>query len=355
MTTVNAKTNDRYAAVILALSDFIKDDYISAEDYPCLKAQIESLVDTRPLAGLTVIHSTPIFKNAIPKLISILETGAEVVFSCPTFCAPDSRVVEILREHGIPYFDSPGDIDIEADILIDCAGSLSHLLPRIGCVELTKSGVDYYRDATFPVIFIDDGSIKVIEDRFGTSDGFIRAMKELDYPIEGKSFVIFGNGKVGNGIAEAISLLDAKTTIIDIHPPPTDQFDSFDYVAGSDKEGVVKVCAAANYIITATGMKNLISDKYAYLGLGDANARLINMGAEDEFGPAIPFAKAENNKSPLNFLLPEPTRLRFLDPIFAIQNISAIDLLDKSLSLGLTPPCNKRESDILKHYRGKLT
>ena len=47
---------------------------------------------------------------------------------------------------------------------------------------------------------------------------------------------------------------------------------------------------------------------------------MVNMGVEDEWGKAVPPERMLNNKEPLNFILEEPTLLKFIDPTMALHN-----------------------------------
>ena len=62
---------------------------------------------------------------------------------------------------------------------------------------------------------------------------------------------------------------------------------------------------------------------------------MVNMGVEDEWGSAIPPERMLNNKQPLNFILPEPTRLRYIDPTMALHNQAALELLTGNYRSGI--------------------
>ena len=97
------------------------------------------------------------------------------------------------------------------DLVLDCAGPFAGLHPKIGFVELTRSGVQYYKDAKKPVFVADSGIVKRIETSLGTGDGYFRALEKLGYGVfgekaqgagfEGLRLLVFGSGKVGSGIA----------------------------------------------------------------------------------------------------------------------------------------------------------
>ena len=52
-----------------------------------------------------------------------------------------------------------------------------------------------------------------------------------------------------------------------------------------------------------------------------------NMSVEDEWGNTLPPERVLNRKQPLNFILPEPTLLRYIDPTLALHNHAALELI----------------------------
>jgi adenosylhomocysteinase len=50
---------------------------------------------------------------------------------------------------------------------------------------------------------------------------------------------------------------------------------------------------------------------------------------------------------PVNFVLSDPTRLRYLDPVFALHNQAAVRLVAGGLPAGLQPPAAGAEAAIL--------
>jgi len=85
--------------------------------------------------------------------------------------------------------------------------------------------------------------------------------------------------------------------------------------------------------------------------LSASSALLANMGAEDEFGPRMPPARALNGKFPVNFALPEPTLLRYLDATMALSNACAVELARSDLPPGLALPPVGVETELLRITR----
>src|SRR3989344_6282011 len=180
----------------------------------------------------------------------------------------------------------------------------------------------------------------------------------------GRKFVIFGFGKVGKGIVQALlasGVLPEDITFIDRDKGQllkslsfnlgfTPSSRSFIYFKDSSPEKLAESCAAirravheASTVITATGVEGLVS---RYFERGDfrwmdpetgqeRGPLLVNMGTPDEWGVNFSDKDILNNKKPANFGLqkPEPprqvlflarqkkpeqppTRVIFLGPIF---------------------------------------
>ena len=62
---------------------------------------------------------------------------------------------------------------------------------------------------------------------------------------------------------------------------------------------------------------------------------LANMGVEDEWGPEIPKNRLLNEGRPLNFILPDPTQMRYIDPPLALHNQGALELAEGRVLPGL--------------------
>ena len=81
----------------------------------------------------------------------------------------------------------------------------------------------------------------------------------------------------------------------------------------------------------------------------DSDALLVNMGADDEFGPDIPPERAVNRKRPVNFMLPEPTATRYIDPTLALHNAGILELMRGGS--GIMVPRAELEEEILADVR----
>ena len=102
-------------------------------------------------------------------------------------------------------------------------------------------------------------------------------------------------------------------------------------------------------MVSATGIRDAVAP-FAPLLLA-SGALLVNMGADDEFGPDVPPDRAVNEKRPVNFLLREPTSTCYIDPTLALHNAGILELMHTSASSGILNPPAELEDDILADVR----
>ena len=314
--------------------DYIKAmGYSPEKDYPCLFEQYQRFLAAKPQAGKRILHATPLFSNVIPKLLPLMASGAELVVSSPPNITMDAAAVRFLESLGVTC-TATVDAAEKFDFVLDCTGSYAHLAMNIGAVELTKSGRDYYQETQHACVLVDDSKIKLIEDMLGTSDGLIRALNQLGYTVNNKNVMLFGYGKVGKGVYLRLKNEGAHVNLVDI-ARPSDSIEHF--IAAADKTAVQKQAKACDFIITATGVRQLIETSYD-IGYFKNGPTLVNIGAEDEYGPSFAEEEILNQKAPVNFVLDEPTQLKYLDATFALHNEGTVQLLDESLPPGIHKP-----------------
>lgn len=315
------------------LQKFIEERY-DRDDYPTLIYQSEKWRTEKPLKGLTILDATPIFANTVAKYIPLLEAGATVSVGVSGVMPKDDAVVNFLRSNGIEIMRP--DCGRSFDIVLDCAGAFSSVNARIGYVELTRSGVEVYKNCQKPVFLADSSKIKCIETSLGTGDGFFRAMAQLGYNNwSGNRLVIFGNGKVGRGIATYGRKNGAEVVVFD---------------EKSKREEVLNAISDAYAIVTATGVRNAVTS-FAD-AINRSNALVANMGVEDEFGDGVPSCRVLEQKKPLNFILKEPTNMRYIETTMALHNSGAVELLHTKQK-GLIEPDVKLEEELLEIVRRK--
>lgn len=324
------------------------DRYYTEQDYPALYDQIKEWSISKPLAGLSVLDATPVFRNTMTKYMALLAAGADLSVGISEIMPYDGNVVEFLLDTGVKVV-TPDDDD-QYDLVLDCAGAFSGVKATTGYVELTRSGVEQYRQCTKPVFIADSGQIKKIETLLGTGESLFRALSALGYSHwQGKKMVVFGSGKVGSGIIMYGFVNGAAVTVI------TDPETVAEHIAlqcnaivdYKDSAAVCKAVSDAALIVTATGLGDAIASADVIQTIIASDALLANMGVEDEFGKKVPAARVLNHKKPLNFTLEEPTHLKYIEATMALHNMGAVYLLQHPCAGGIINPSPKMEQEIL--------
>ena len=196
---------------------------------------------------------------------------------------------------------------------------------------------------------VDAGKIKQIETCLGTGESFFRALESLGIKNEqGQTLVIIGHGKVGRGIA--LNALRRKLNVIvaDVEKKP---LASASFVPATDRETLTDAIRHAFCAVTATGKRHAMSGLIEPAMPFSSGVLLANMGVEDEWGPEIPKNRLLNEGRPLNFILPDPTQMRYIDPPLALHNQGALELAEGRVLPGLFPPPPEMEEHFLSLIR----
>lgn len=325
------------------LFDEIVNDAYGEREYPALLALAREWAQTRPFDGLRVLAATPVFRNTLLQYRALLAGGANLVVGIAGSDADaagatmpcDLGIVDVLRENGIPVIGVQEALEMEAagcgfDLILDCAGQFSACHPRFGFVELTRSGVQFYENCEHPVYVADSGIVKRIETCLGTGEGYVRALSQLgyDYCLDsgadgaGKKFVVFGSGKVGQGIVLQLLRSGANVQVVtDCSRGSSPFLDANDVPVTdcNDLDAVAALVRDADFVVTATGVKGALDVPELTAALVESRAVLANMGVEDEYGPGVPATRVLAEKKPLNFILEEPTHLKYIDASLALH------------------------------------
>ncbi|MBQ3716011.1 MAG: adenosylhomocysteinase [Fibrobacter sp.] len=322
-------------ALFNSLVNPIVDSVYTSDEYPALALYEHEWAQTQPFDGLRVLAATPVFRNTLLQYRALIAGGADLVVGIGgaengATMPCDDGVVRLLRESGIPVIGLQDALDAEAeghgfDLILDCAGQFSACHPRFGFVELTRSGVQFYEKCEHPVYVADSGIVKRIETCLGTGEGYVRALAQLGYDFgsdAGKKFVVFGSGKVGQGIVLQLLRSGASVQVVTDCSRGSNPFLDANDVSVTDCNDLDAVAALvrdADFVVTATGVKGALDRPQVVDALLASNAVLANMGVEDEYGPSIPATRVLAEKKPLNFILEEPTHLKYIDASLALH------------------------------------
>lgn len=198
---------------------------------------------------------------------------------------------------------------------------------------------------------VDAGKIKQIETCLGTGESFFRALASLGFDDwHGKTLVVIGYGKVGRGIVLHALNNRMRVIVADIEekrlPSP-----SVSFLRATDGAALSHAVKQAFCAVTATGRRHALSNLIDPALPCSSGVLLANMGVEDEWGPSIPKNRILNEGRPLNFILPDPTQMCYIDSSLALHNQGAVELAAGRGKPGLFPPPPETEEYFLSLVR----
>lgn len=325
------------------------DSAYSKTEYPTCCYQMEKWSRTLPLKGLRVLDATPVFRNTLVKHKALLAAGAELYVGISDVMPRDHSIIDLLQKSGIPIVH-PHDKVEKIDLVLDCAAAFCEWNPAIGFVELTRSGTEKYRKVNKPVFIADNGRIKRIETCLGTGESYFRAMKQLGYKDwKGRRIIVFGSGKVGTGIIMYASKMGAEVVVVTDPATVTDpvQHWSTKIIDYKNSQAVTEAVQTAYAVVTATGVAHALEGHCSPETFIHSPALLANMGVEDEYGFSIPKDRVLMQKKTLNFILDEPTHLKYIDATMALHNEGALFLISHPEATGLIEPPTELEKELL--------
>ena len=330
--------------------DHIIHPIYKKEEYPVLSWQMNKWEQTQPLRGLSILDATPVFRNTLIKYKALLLAGANLYVGVTNKLPADKEIMEKLKTWNVPLV-FPTEKERQFDLILDCAASFSDLNARLGYVELTRSGVETYLKKENPVYVADSGKIKKIETCLGTGESYFRAMKQLGYnEWKGKNLVVFGSGKVGFGIIVYAHKLGATITVVTELSSVTAQVKKYasEIIGLNEQSRIIQAIQNAHAVVTATGVAEAMEKICPPEIFINSPSILANMGVEDEYGASIPKERVLTNKAAVNFILEEPTLLKYMDATMALHNEGAVYLVSHPESKGAIIPPIETENEMLE-------
>ena len=319
------------------------------EEYPTLAIQREVWSKTRPLEGITILDATPLCYNSIYKYMNLIYAGAKLSIGINPLSTTPTKLTELIKQANIELVSSK-DEPKEFDIIMDCAAQFINFKAKKGRVELTRSGTELYRERGERVFMADGGKIKLIETCIGTGQGYFRAMDYLGYSNwNSKKLALFGCGKVGQGILKAAVERGIDVIVISdpIAIPNHIKKIAHQIVDYRNKEAVTKATLSCYAMVTAIGQHGAVGRTIDTEELINSNLLLANMGAEDEYGNSFPSSRILANKDSLNFILDEPTELKYIDATLTLHNIGAEYLINNNWAYGIIQPPAEVEEELI--------
>ena len=328
------------------------ESHYAPQDYPVIRAQYNDFQARRPFAGLRILEATPLFFNTIAKFLPLVAGGAEVTLSHIGGVPYDPAFIEWAEAQGIRIATNKEE---GFDLVSDCIGLHSDLRPKYGFAELTHSGIGYYADCDKPCFNTDGSRIKRIEGALGTGDGLIRGLQAFGLGVESSQrWLLFGFGKIGSGVGMRLRAAGVPVEVVEAvavrgrleNTPVGD----FPFVDMEDPDAVVAAVRRATHIVTATSVAGVIGRRYPVEPFLEGQV-LVNIGAEDDYGPLFPEQSVLNRKVAVNFALEEPTHLRYIETTFALQNAGLEWVLNHPEARGIVVPPEPMQESLLEIVR----
>lgn len=179
-----------------------------------------------------------------------------------------------------------------------------------------------------------------------------------DRPLAGEA-VVFGHLLVRNALVmvEALHRGGAQVTLARAHPSPVDAPVLADLEAADapvhTAERAVERDDAYIDAVAVTGVPGAVGWTIPAEWLA-AETVVVNIGAEDEFGPDVPDGRILGGRGiPLNFHLERPTLNRYIDPSLAAHLLALEALLNKAqpFPAGVHPLPQEMDDWIVRTWR----
>lgn len=337
-----------------ALLDYFK--VYPEKDAPFMHQQLLDWERLQPLKGLRIVHHVPVVENTLLKIACLVKAGADVTVTHPySFCQANEAAISALNSAGIRFVENLQSLHGKTfDLYFDCGAELYQNLgaPKIGAIELTGSGDEFYRHQTlsFPVVSIDRTLTKQLETVFGCAESSYDALSLLtDIDPSSKTWLIFGFGKIGRGLAYYCKQHQVQVAVVDIDEQQRELAHNLGIkiINPQNQDALKQVIAESDIIATATGKKAIMD---AYPSAWFNGKILANLGVYDEFGPSFSEEQILNNKQALNFVLKDPTPMKYIDPEFWIHNEASLQLLATTLSNKVHSIPEELDQQIIKRW-----
>ena len=277
----------------ISLADWGRKEIQLAEaEMPGLMALREQYKEEKPLAGARIAGCLHMTIQTAVLIETLVELGADVTWSsCNIFSTQDHAAAAIAAA-GIPVYAWKGMNEEEFDwcieqtlffgedqkplnMILDDGGDLTNMVldryPELvsgikGLSEETTTGVHrlYERmkngTLTLPAINVNDSVTKSkFDNKYGCKESAVDAVRRsTDIMLAGKRVVVAGYGDVGKGTVASFQGAGAIVTVTEIDPICALQA-SMD---GYEVKKLETVIGNADIIVTATGNKNIVTERH---------------------------------------------------------------------------------------------
>ena len=277
----------------ITLADWGRKEIQLAEaEMPGLMALREQYKEQKPLKGARIAGCLHMTIQTAVLIETLVDLGADVTWSsCNIFSTQDHAAAAIAAA-GIPVYAWKGMNEEEFDwcieqtlffgedqkplnMILDDGGDLTNMVldryPELvsgikGLSEETTTGVhrlyERMKDGTLtlPAINVNDSVTKSkFDNKYGCKESAVDAVRRsTDIMLAGKRVVVAGYGDVGKGTVASFQGAGAIVTVTEIDPICALQA-SMD---GYEVKKLETVIANADIVVTATGNKNIVTERH---------------------------------------------------------------------------------------------
>ncbi len=256
----------------------------AAKEMPVLRLIRERFAKDLPLKGIRMSGCLHITTETANLAITLKAGGADLVLCASNpLSTQDDVAAALVSEYGIPTFAIKGEdeqtyyrhinavldhkpqmtMDDGCDLVSTIHTKRTELIPDIiGGMEETTTGVIRLHSMEkagvlkFPVLAVNDSDTKhLFDNRYGTGQSSIDAIiRSTNILLAGRTFVVFGYGWCGRGVASRAHGLGANVIVTEVDPTRALEavMDGYRVMPG------VEAAALGDIFVTVTGDINVI-------------------------------------------------------------------------------------------------
>ncbi len=286
-----------------------KEIKLAEAEMPGLMALREEYRDKKPLKGARIAGCLHMTIQTAVLIETLKELGAEVQWSSCNIFSTQDHAASAIAAAGVPVYAWKGETLEEYDwcieqtlyfgkdnkplnMILDDGGDLTNLVldkyPELvagvkGISEETTTGVhrlyERMQKGTLPIpaFNVNDSVTKSkFDNKYGCRESLVDGIRRAtDLMLAGKVAVVCGFGDVGKGSAESLSHAGVRVIVTEIDPICALQA----AMSGYQVKKLEMAVQEADIVVTATGNKNIVSEKH--FRKMKHNAVLCNIGHFD--------------------------------------------------------------------------
>jgi adenosylhomocysteinase len=260
----------------------------AAKEMPVLHLIRERFSKDQPLKGVRMSGCLHITTETANLAITLKAGGADLMLCASNpLSTQDDVAAALISEYGIPTYAIKGEdeqtyyrhinavldhqpnmtMDDGCDLVSTLHTTRTELIPSIiGGMEETTTGVirlrSMERDGVlrFPVLAVNESDTKhLFDNRYGTGQSSIDAIiRSTNILLAGRTFVVFGYGWCGRGVASRAHGMGANVIVTEVDPTRALEavMDGYRVMPG------IEAAAAGDIFITVTGNVNVIDREH---------------------------------------------------------------------------------------------